>query len=752
MNYCSGRGGWALQCPKMFLVEFMSDPSQVEHHGVTRGSGARDSVLTWVVPLQGPEAQASQRFQRLLGALGGLARNGVEVVLELDPSSDAGRSTYLRQSIADAGFRLIERRRGLDVAASLRSVLAEVKSGDVFLLGADVDFSGGWIDRMQAAARSGVRVGAVVPFSSDRGPFGVPAVMQVEEFTGLFSAAAANINAGASCEVPIGFGSCLLITRRCLDSLDSADFSVLDRSDGAGLCFQIVTPGLASLLACDAFALHQQKGGGHGLLEAPTPIVGIGAEGSGEYAVALNQWLLLDPIRAPRIALSLEAIRSTGLPIVLQVLHRIGGGVERHVQELVRVSSARVWNLVMRPMIGAQGVCISLGGGEWCDRLQFQLPGESKEMLLFLQAMGVCRIHVHHTLGFPPSVWGVLHELGLEFDLTLHDYSIIQGSPTLTGRQGRYIGASEPLGAYEMANVEQAELLRMLSSRASRCLVPSEDMRRRLQNALPSLSCDCRPHPDREVFGAYPSPAAPELSREEPLRILCLGALGREKGVEVLRDVARLANGKRMPFQFMLLGSAHVPLGCAVLSLGKYADVELASLIEQHRPHVVWFPVLCPETWSYTLSAALEAGLPVLASSIGAFPERLQGRPYTWLLPYSASVQDWLAKLEEVRACLRDSGGRRLPWRQEELLPFYRECYASNLPTQSSCLGALSLSFLQVHGVPLWSVAGQGGWRRKLLRLVLRARGWAPLVGLLAYVPYNVQRRIKRLISTEPLH
>ena len=53
---------------------------------------------------------------------------------------------------------------------------------------------------------------------------------------------------------------------------------------------------------------------------------------------------------------------------------------------------------------------------------------------------------------------------------------------------------------------------------------------------------------------------------------------------------------------------------------------------------------------SYTLSFALDAGLPIVAPEIGAFRERLAGRPLTRLFPMTASVDEIIAEVEAVLA------------------------------------------------------------------------------------------------------
>ena len=78
-----------------------------------------------------------------------------------------------------------------------------------------------------------------------------------------------------------------------------------------------------------------------------------------------------------------------------------------------------------------------------------------------------------------------------------------------------------------------------------------------------------------------------------------------------------------------------------MLIQGEYGETTLPALIAAERPDVIWFPAQVPETFSYTLSAALVADAAIVASDLGAFPERLAGRPRTWLLPWNATPAEW---------------------------------------------------------------------------------------------------------------
>ena len=69
------------------------------------------------------------------------------------------------------------------------------------------------------------------------------------------------------------------------------------------------------------------------------------------------------------------------------------------------------------------------------------------------------------------------------------------------------------------------------------------------------------------------------------------------------------------------------------------------ALIAAERPDVIWFPAQVPETYSYTLSVAIVAGLPSSLRHLGALPERLAGHPRVSLVPWNATPAEWNAAL-----------------------------------------------------------------------------------------------------------
>ena len=54
------------------------------------------------------------------------------------------------------------------------------------------------------------------------------------------------------------------------------------------------------------------------------------------------------------------------------------------------------------------------------------------------------------------------------------------------------------------------------------------------------------------------------------------------------------------------------------------------TTVEKIDPDAILFPAQCPETYSYTLTAAIASGLPIIATKIGSFPERLRAPFGQW--------------------------------------------------------------------------------------------------------------------------
>jgi hypothetical protein len=115
------------------------------------------------------------------------------------------------------------------------------------------------------------------------------------------------------------------------------------------------------------------------------------------------------------------------------------------------------------------------------------------------------------------------------------------------------------------------------------------------------------------------------------VRIAIAGNLEVHKGADYLREVKRADSTGRLdlhffgdvPDRYQDLGTIH----------GRYPADRLPALIEAIKPAMIGMFSICAETFSHSLTEAWAMGVPVVATDIGAFGERLREHEGGWLVP-----------------------------------------------------------------------------------------------------------------------
>ena len=337
-------------------------------------------------------------------------------------------------------------------------------------------------------------------------------------------------------------------------------------------------------------------------------------------------------------AAALARVRDSARPRVLFVSHGERGGVARHVEGLALALEADLEVLLLQPYGPAHVVLRWLRTGEslalYLDPLR-----EWRALVATLSATHIDRVHLHHIHGLPRDVLDLPAALGCAHDVTLHDYFPACPAYHLTDGTGRYCAAEPACQRCLEGHPAQWPLsidawrreFEPFLRAAARVIAPSEDTARRMAAFFPGLAVRVWPHPDDD------RPAAPRARR-----VLVPGALSPAKGLDVLEACAEDARARGLPLHFRVLGFVARPIPTwpsAPLSIhGEYPEGSLHALAAQEGGDAFLFLAQCPETYSYTLSAALDSGLPIVATALGAFPERLAGAPAARLVAWDAGA------------------------------------------------------------------------------------------------------------------
>jgi len=585
--------------------------------------------------------------------------NNFNIIVINDASPDDNINEFLSTlSALHKKITVIQNPTNLGFVATVNIGMALHRDNDVLLLNSDTIVSGNWLDRLRNCAYRSCKIGTVTPFSNNATICSFPIFCKDNPLVSRWPLDAldrvfAKVNRDASIDIPTAVGFCMYIKRTCIN--DVGMFDVENFGHGYGeendFCMRAFKKGWRHALGADTFVYHA---GGVSFSTEKEQRITAAMETMDrlhfEYHRCVHQHITQNPASYLRLNAMIHLIKTSSRPKILFICHNLGGGTENHIQEVASFLENDMDVIVIRPGTGGRTI-LSPGTEIEAESLYFFLPDEYPEMIKMCRFLGIHRVHFHHTLGLSKSLWGLPGDLGVAFDITLHDYYFINANPKLIGRDKQFselratrdarCGENEPIPG-GISPVEWRHSQALLLKNADRIFAPSQYMAELIQSYFEYTRPIVAFHPDWEKDMPYPDVKPVPLKSGEPLKILVLGALSKEKGADILESCAQIAQQENYPLSFHLIGYAYRPMDPAVVQHGVYKNEHLDQLICDLAPHLIWYPARWPETYSYTLSAGLRTAKLILGPDIGSFSERLEGRPWTWIVPWDQSPGQFL--------------------------------------------------------------------------------------------------------------
>lgn len=679
----------ALECPAIGRVTVVDTPTDLSAPADLKGPPARaalkpDRPVALVVPV----FRGCAMTLACLDSVFATCPEGTRVIvvddqtpepalaLALDALAAAGRITLLRNR-TNQGFPA-SANAGLRAAFALRPV------HDALLLNSDtlVPASRGisWLARLRAAVHAAPDIGTAAPVSNDATILSYPARDGANpqpngKALARLDRQAARANSGVVVDIPTSVGFCMYVRRECAVATGLFRPSLFAQGYGEenDFCIRARHLGWRHVAVPGVFVAHL---GGASFGAARSPLVArnlavLERLHPGYHAmIAAYQAVIpaqdaLAPARRRLDAQRWATGRCTAS--VILVTHDSGGGVERVVRGRVReIAAAGLRAIVLRPILDPEsdggflpGLCRVSDGMAADDfpNLVFRLPDENANLQRLLRADRPALFEVHHRLGHHSSVMSLATALDLPVEMRLHDYAAFCPRITLLGPERRYCGEPEEVRACEACVADAGDRLKEAGSEslgvaalrarsavefasARRVVVPSADMAGRLRRHFPLLRADVVPLENDAAIPAPPAPPPPDATR--PRRICVIGAIGVEKGFDVLLACARDAAARNLPLEFMLAGhstdDARLMATGRVFVTGRYAEADAEALIRAQQAHFAFLPSIWPETWGFTLGLAWRAGLNAVVFDVGAMGARVRASGRGIVLPLGLSA------------------------------------------------------------------------------------------------------------------
>ncbi|MEM9422305.1 MAG: glycosyltransferase, partial [Pseudomonadota bacterium] len=706
-------------------ADFTNDlPTFERRHAATNPSQQAEQPISVLIPVYKGYRSTLRCLESVLKSEN---KTSHRVVVLYDCGPDDRLEAILDDLSASGQIELHKNTENVGFVKTINRGFALPGDNDVVILNSDTRVPHNWLDRLAATAAADPTIATITPLTNNGEISSFPNLCRDNSLpTGVnheqLDSFAERWGGDDAKDIPTGVGFCLYIRRTALEEVGPFDEEAFGRGYGeeTDFCRRVLKAGWRNVLQTNLFVYHD---GGVSFSEDKRTLVKAATKRVEQlhpgYARTISQYCRLDPLKSQRFLLSLHCLRASGKPVVLVVGHGEGGGTLRYINEL-RDYYRNDINFVWIEPHGKNGVCFKFPHREDSLGAIFNLCTGKEVLLDLLQASRIDHIHINHIRGIETFCDEVLQYLDKEYTITLHDYYFISTSPSLTDDIGRFDIERYSHSAIPPADKFSDIKKRMLDG-AHTLTAPSEETAAIYKHFHPTLEIQVHEHIGTELIKSFPSVTAPLIDSEGPIRVVVIGALGKEKGADILRLAAKHAESKELKIEFHLIGYAYRELGNPVTTHGHYEEKDLQDLIRGISPHLIWFPCQWPETYSYTLTAAMDAKAPLLIPEIGAFVSRTRERPLTWYFPFNLSPAKQVERILECRKALETVDGQTSSWQHQPVRPTFYESKAY-IPKKQQYTDVLPASLTPDNLAPF--LANRPGPVQRILGLIIEPIVW----------------------------
>ncbi len=330
-------------------------------------------------------------------------------------------------------------------------------------------------------------------------------------------------------------------------------------------------------------------------------------------------------------------------PAVLHVTAAAGGGADRYIRTLAACTRRRHHLLHVGPGVD---VLEDIAATHFVPLHETHVDGASA-LARWSRAAGIGIVHVHSVDERCRARLGALERsTALPYLATLHDLLFVNPRAFETDAMG-------------VPDVHWITEVGPILERAATVVAPSAFIRDAAQRWVPrarfTLIAPGIPNPENigDVSGARVPAPSQVFTDQAPAHVVAIvGAIGPHKGSGLLAALAQSLEGTDIGLVVIGYTDTRLARGWVVPKRlyvhGPYVDDALTGWLAAYRAEAVLFPNRLPESFSYTLSEAWAAGLPVIVPDEGALGERVARHGGGWHLPSGFAAGDAAALLARL--------------------------------------------------------------------------------------------------------
>ncbi|MDH4187158.1 MAG: glycosyltransferase, partial [Nitrospira sp.] len=335
--------------------------------------------------------------------------------------------------------------------------------------------------------------------------------------------------------------------------------------------------------------------------------------------------------------------------------HNLGGGTESYVRGLINVNAAN-GSVTVRVYYGENGNWIVqvIGADDGC----IYAEQDRERVFAALSMLAPKQVVINSVINIPDIEWFVEQVIDLSLrwrarlDCNVHDFYAVCPSQHLLGPDNSYCGVPTALDVCERcllnnpntfweknhpSSIEQwRRPFKKLFGAGSNIAVFDESSISILRQAFGEGMgrVVLAPHSSLSHF-----PEVRSRRQSKRVNVGTFGTLTYAKGARVINDLARYVARRRIDMSITLVGDAAVGTVPNVRVLGHYDHQALPKIVRHYDISVFFMASIVPETFSYTITEAMEMGLPIVAFDLGAQGNRVARYKKGVVIPLNSPME-----------------------------------------------------------------------------------------------------------------
>ena len=581
-----------------------------------------------------------------------------------DASSDANMKPMLEdlKTKWSTHITLIENEKNIGSSPSFNKGMKHApKQDDIVFFNTDVIVPSDWLERLMFEAYSKRNIATVTPLSNSTTISTFPEFLQDNEIP--FGMDVESVNAVfrkcklKNIEAPSGIGFCMYIKRTCIDQIGYLDEKKFSRGYGEenDFCQRAIKHGWVNAITPNLYVYH--KGSvSYGsekeqLMEQANHVL---SRLHPNYFNDVHKFIKRNPLKFSRLCRYADLLQSAPVTKILHVIHSWGGGSYQYLGELAKFCDTRnVASLLLISQRKGNQVVLRFGFQESADEIRLSLPKHYEKLEKLLLSLNLSGIHIHQLIDFHPIISLLPKKLGIKHIITVHDFYWLGGNPFLANEdfvflpdEHQYSNRNQKYTlAHDLKSTTIQEQLPYLVETAEVIIFPSRSTKKLFDDMF-RIQRPIVAHHLENMRNINTQPK--KLRKKRKYKIAVIGAVHEHKGSIFLAEIVQTGLDQKLPFEVIIIGHTNSDqLQEMIKVTGRYEPENLQTLIREYQTDIIFFPCRWPETYSYTLSYALESGLPIIAPNLGAFPERLSGRESALLFDHLISPSTFINEMME---------------------------------------------------------------------------------------------------------